>query len=176
MSAAMVAPMDAMMAHDAMMADGARAMHSEHPAAAASSDGGNGIGGRIVIIVTVVVRIIVVINAADKHAVEVTVMDKGMAGKSRTGRDGGSSRAETRATANDATTETAGGATPAETSATAAAASTSTAMSATNFNRQFTGYRLSGSRHGGIDRREGFGALASKERSDQQRRQCARRT
>ena len=179
MPAAMVAPMNAMMARDAMMADDARAMHGEHPAAAASSNnGGNGIDGRIVVIVTVVVRIIVVINTADKHAVEVAMMDKGMPGKSRTSRDGGSSGAETGATANDGTAKSTGGAAPAETSATAAAAtstSTATAMSATNFNRQFAGDGVSGIRHAGIDRREGFGALASKERSHQQRRQRARR-
>src|SRR4029077_17778436 len=74
-------PVDAMMTCGAMMADDARAMHGEHPAAASSSDKGSpsdkglgGIDGRIVVVVGVIVRIVVVIDAADKHSMEMMMM------------------------------------------------------------------------------------------------------
>jgi hypothetical protein len=66
MSAVMVAPV-AMMAHDAVMADNARAMRGHYPAAA---------------------------SATDKNSAEVTPADEGAPGKSRACRNGRGSRAQ----------------------------------------------------------------------------------
>ena len=185
MSAVTVAPVDTVMTRGAMMTDDARAMNRQHSAAASSSDKGrNGIDGLGIDsgFVVIVIRIIVVIDAADKGAAEVAVMEEGPADKSRTCCNAGHAGAD-RATAHDRTAEAASGdATSAAKTAegaaatTAAAATSSTAMPTTNFNHPFIGSGRSGMRHPGIHRRQSFGARAGQDRSHQQCDDCAQHT
>lgn len=190
MSAVMVAPVDTVMTRGAVMADDARAMNRQNSAAASSTDkSGNGIGrlgidGGFVVIIGIVIRIIVVIDAADKGAAEVTMMEEVVAGKARASRnacrccDNRRSSADG-AAANDRAAEMTGSETmsPAETAAAATtAASTTTsssAMSAANFNRPFIGGGRSQVRHARMHRRQSFGALAGEGRSHQQCCDCA---
>ena len=168
MPAMMVAPVDTVMACGAMMADDARAMHGQHPAAASSSDKGvDGIVGRIVVVVGVVVWIVVVIDATDKHPVEVMPVTERSAGISGTGRNGGSSRADA---ANSSAAEAASGetTTSAKTAASAAATTTASAtMPAANFDRQTVGNGFVHAGASGIKRRQRLGALAEEGRSHQ---------
>src|SRR5580693_5415932 len=104
MSAVMVAPVTMVMPRGPMVADDARAMHGQHPAAASSSDkGGSGIDGGIIVSVGIVIRIIVVIDAADKSPAEVTPMTKAATGKSRSSGNDRGCRAD-HAAANDGAT------------------------------------------------------------------------
>ena len=82
MSAIVVAPIETVMARNAMMTKNARAMHGDHLAACSSSDKGGIDGGIIVIVGVIVIRIVVVIDATDKHTMDVTAMSKSMPGKS----------------------------------------------------------------------------------------------
>ena len=179
MSAVMVAPVDTVMARGAMATDDARAMHRQHPAATSSSDkrrtgiDGLGIDSGFVVIV---IRIIVVIDAADKGAAEVAVMEEGPADKSRTCCNAGHAGAD-RAGAHDRAAEAASGdatsAAKANSTAATPAATSSAAMPATNFNHPFIGSGRSGVRHAGIHRRQSFGARASQDRSHQQCGDCS---
>src|ERR1700735_5030368 len=90
MSAVMVAPVTTIMPRGPMVADDARAMYGQHPAATSSSDkDGSRIDGGIIVGVGIVIRIIVVIDAADKSPAEVTPVTETAAGRSRSSCDRG---------------------------------------------------------------------------------------
>ena len=179
MPAMMVAPVDAVVMAFGAIADDARAMHSQHPAAASSSDkGGNWIDGIICsVVVGIIVRIIVVIDAADKNPAEAMPVNA-MAGKSRgsyNGRRRGDGRR--RATANERTADAAEAAgtmpTAPTTSGASAATATATtaAVSAADLNRQSAGSGLRCTAR--TERRHRLDSL-TEDRHDQQHC-CARR-
>ena len=175
MSAVMVVPVATVMSRGPMVADDARTMHGQHPAAASTSDkGGSGIDGGIIVIVGITIRIVVVIDAADKNPAEVTPMTKAVAYKSRSSRNDRRCRAD-----RTAVNHGAGAAATAPTT-TSSSTSTAAAMPAANFNRQLVGNNLFASnslahfRHAGIDRRHRLSALGGEDRHHQERRRHTR--
>src|ERR1700744_1667987 len=117
MSAGMVAPVTTIMQRGPMVADEARGMYGQHPAATSSSDkDGSRIDGGIIVGVGIVIRIIVVIDAADKSPSEVTTGTEAVTGKPRHSWGAGGRRAD-RAAANESTTHAANAAAAAPTTA-----------------------------------------------------------
>lgn len=176
MSAVMVAPVDAMMARGAMMADDTRTMHRQHPAAASTSDeGGRGIDGRNIVIVGIVIRIVIVIDAADKRPAEAMPVSEGTSGKSRGACNGTNDAAANDSAAKSSSPEAASATTATEATAAMATTTSATAMPAANFDRQSIRSRLACARRSRIERRQRFGTLAGKNRHHQQCCQCAQR-
>lgn len=171
MSAVMVAPVTMVMPRGPMVADDARAMHGQHPAATSSSDkDGSRIDGGIIVGVGIVIRIIVVIDAADKSPSEVTTVTEAVTGKPRHSCEGRGRRAD-RAAANESTTHAANAAAAAPT--TASSTTTTAAMPATDLDHQAIGNRLARTCACRIDWRHRLGRLAGEDRHHHERRGCA---
>ncbi len=142
MPAVMVAPVATVMSRGAVMADDARTMHGQNPAAASSSNkGGSVIDRGINVIIGVVIRIVVVIDAADKSPAEVTPVNEPVAGKSRSPRDNRGRRAD-RTAMNDGSATHASGTAATTPPAASAAATVAAASTATNLDHQSMGGRL----------------------------------